>query len=134
MEPEVVETEPLNEVNYMTDEQFLEFMTNEKAEHVELLELDATQHQELLTKMDEINTNLASKLDTLNDSISNIPVVDNADLLGKMDEFITSVNTLTDSLDLFQTASSSVITYAVFLVPLILIVGCGWWFFKQFIK
>lgn len=134
MEPEEIQQEPLNEVNYMTDEQFQEFMASEKSEHVELLELESTRHEEMLSKLDELNANFGTKLDSTNESIGSIEPVDNTDLISIMNDLNSSVNTLVDSLGIVESASSSVITYAVYLVPLCLIVVCGWWFFKQFIK
>jgi len=134
MEPEQIQEEPLNEVNYMTDEQFQEFITSEKAEHIELLELEATRHEEILTKIDELNTNLGTKLDNVNESIGSIPQVDISELGSTLSDLNLTVNNLIESMAIIEGASSSVITYAVYLVPLCLIVTCGWWFFKQFIK
>lgn len=55
-------------------------------------------------------------------------------LIGVGNLISEKLDILLDSLSLFSGASSSIITYAVFYVPLMVIVYCLWWFFKQFIR
>ena len=107
---------------------------------------DIIENQELLlNELQELGKVLekGDKADTVHteqivNAITTKTENDYTEVLGQMVEsqntFSENITGLADTFALIDTASSSVITYAVVFVPLILIVSMLWWFFRQFLR
>lgn len=100
---------------------------------------DIIENQELiLNELQELNKVETNGFKTLVDTIQGQEDKDYTAVLGQMVEsqnsFTETINGFANTFALVDTASSSVITYAVVFVPLILIVTMLWWFFRQFLR
>lgn len=100
---------------------------------------DIIENQELLlNEIQELNKVETNGFKSLIDTIQGQEDKDYTAVLGQMVEsqnsFTETINGFSNTFALVDTASSSVITYAVVFVPLILIVTMLWWFFRQFLR
>lgn len=100
---------------------------------------DIIENQELLlNEIQELNKVETNGFKALIDTIQGQEDKDYTAVLGQMVEsqnsFTETINGFSNTFALVDTASSSVITYAVVFVPLILIVTMLWWFFRQFLR
>lgn len=100
---------------------------------------DIIENQELLlNEIQELNKVETNGFKALIDTIQGQEDKDYTSVLSQMVEsqnsFTETINGFANTFALVDTASSSVITYAVVFVPLILIVTMLWWFFRQFLR
>lgn len=119
----------------------------------ELKQLDIDQHTEMMEKFDALieqstitNSNLTTtntELVTLDESIRGLDFsipegtvlnVDNSGVISSLDGIHTLLSTFSEPLSWLSSASSTIMGYGIIYVPLIIIVLCLWWFFRQFIR
>lgn len=91
------------------------------------------------------NDIIQEKIDNLNDSIVHLesvleksPDLDYTekfnDLIESMNNFTSKMDSMSELFNIIHSASSAILSYSVFYVPLIFIVVMLWWFFRQFIR
>lgn len=137
MEPESTVTEitdtdlesdlTVDSVQHMSEEQFETYLEKMEEINVSNMEVNEQNHQELLESIESSNV-------VMSESIGGIESVDNTELVEKVNEIITIIEPLTETMNYINVASSSLTTYAVFYVPLAMIVIMLWWFFKRWIR